>query len=282
MESSMTIRFWGVRGSIPSPGTSTVRYGGNTSCVSVHWPDGRILVFDAGTGIRKLGKTILPNAKEIFVILSHPHWDHIQGFPFFLPIYEPDRRVYVFPTRLSKTMMCSLLEQMDGAHFPVRPETLPSPPTCVTENEVDFLRGRGFAISRVATNHPGGGFGYRIENEHRSVVYLSDNELYPPYEKATDFDGFVRFCRDADVLIHDAQYVEQDMPHKHGWGHSLVSQVCRLAATAEVRHLILFHHDPDRTDQESDSIQENARLWLGEHSQDIQCTTAYEGLALDM
>jgi phosphoribosyl 1,2-cyclic phosphodiesterase len=282
MKSSMTTRFWGVRGSIPSPGHPTVRYGGNTSCVSIHFPDDRILVFDAGTGIRELGKTVAAGAQEIFIVLSHPHWDHIQGFPFFGPIYEPNRKIHLFPTRLGRTMMCSLLEQMDGAHFPVTAASLPSQTICVTADEVDFLRARGFNISKVPTNHPGGGFGYRVESAGRSVVYLSDNELEPPYQKATEFDGFARFCRQADVLIHDAQYLEQDMPHKHGWGHSLVSQACSLAAAAEVKHLVLYHHDPDRTDAELDAIQENARRWFGEHHRQIECTAAYEGLTLEV
>jgi ribonuclease BN (tRNA processing enzyme) len=111
-------------------------------------------------------------------------------------------------------------------------------------------------------------------------VYLTDNELDPPYEKATEFDGFVQFCQHADVLIHDAQYVEADMPHKHGWGHSVVSQVCALAKAAEVTHLILFHHDPDRTDDELDAIQDTARAWFHAQAPRIACTAAYEGLVV--
>lgn len=278
----MTIQFWGVRGSIPSPGKATVRYGGNTSCVSIDAGEEKILVLDAGTGIRSLGKVLEPSLHTIFVLLSHAHWDHIQGFPFFSPIYQPHRTVYLFPTPIGQGLWCDALAQMDGAHFPITADRLPSHTCCLTEGILEFLAAQGFCIASIATNHPGGGSGYRIEQAGRSVVYLTDNELAPPYEPATDFEGFVRFCRHANLLIHDAQYVEADMPHKHGWGHSLVSQVCELAVAAQVQHLILYHHDPDRTDDDLDAIQDMARCRVHAQDQHMQCTVAYEGLVLEL
>jgi phosphoribosyl 1,2-cyclic phosphodiesterase len=280
--SSMTIQFWGVRGSTPTPGPLTVRYGGNTACVSIDLGPETILVLDAGTGIRALGKAIADSRADIFVLLSHAHWDHIQGFPFFQPIYDPHRTIYVFPTLQVQSLWCSVLEQMDGAHFPVTPDNLPSNTQCITEGMSTFLQDHGIYISRIATNHPGGGSGYRLEREGRSVVYLTDNELEPPYKKTTSFDAFVQFCQHADVLIHDAQYLESDMPHKHGWGHSLVSHVQELAAAANVHHLILFHHDPDRTDEELDAMQDATQDWLRQQSSPVQCTVAFEGLTINM
>jgi phosphoribosyl 1,2-cyclic phosphodiesterase len=298
MKSSMTARFWGVRGSIPSPGVTTVRYGGNTPCVSLHLPEGRLLIFDAGTGIRELGKALIASTEQIFILLSHAHWDHIQGFPFFAPIYQASREISMFPTFFGGTtvcgmcqklkaegargMTCPLLAQMDGAHFPVKSEQVPSQTKCVTEREMEFLRSRGVNITTIAANHPGGSFGYRVENDGRSFIYLTDNELEPPYPKTTSFDGFVKFCWQADVLIHDAQYLQPDMPQKHGWGHSLIEQVCDLALKAEVKHLVLYHHDPDRTDEELDRIQEHTRRRLAEQSPLISCTVAFEGLSLDI
>jgi ribonuclease BN (tRNA processing enzyme) len=132
----------------------------------------------------------------------------------------------------------------------------------------------------MATNHPGGGAGYRLEHAGRSIVYLTDNELEPPYEKAMTYDEFAQFCWQADVLIHDAQYLEEDMPHKHGWGHSLVSQACALAVMAEVKHLVLFHHDPERSDAALDAIQAAARCWLHTQAPHMRCTAAYEGLTI--
>jgi phosphoribosyl 1,2-cyclic phosphodiesterase len=280
--STLTIKFWGVRGSVPSPGASTIRYGGNTACVSLHLDGGRTLILDAGTGIRTLGQALADDDSDLFVLLSHPHWDHIQGFPFFQPLYQPGRNIYVFPTPRGQSLWCAVLEQMDGAHFPVCASTLPSRTHCVTQDVMIFLRQHGFGISEIATNHPGGSSGYRIENHGRSVVYLTDNELDPPYAKTTSFDAFVAFCRYADVLIHDAQYLESDMPHKHGWGHSLVSQVRELAAAAEVRQLVLFHHDPERTDDELDVIQEETHAWLQKRDTSMWCTAAFEGLVIDI
>jgi phosphoribosyl 1,2-cyclic phosphodiesterase len=271
-----------VRGSIPSPGPLTVRYGGNTACVSIDLGPETILVLDAGTGIRALGKAIADSRADVFVLLSHAHWDHIQGFPFFQPIYDPQRTIYVFPPLQVQSLWCSVLEQMDGAHFPVTPDSLPSHTQCITDGMLTFLQEHGMYISRIATNHPGGGSGYRLEREGRSVVYLTDNELEPPYKKTTSFDAFVQFCQHADVLIHDAQYLESDMPHKHGWGHSLVSQVQELARAAEVQHLILFHHDPDRTDAELDAVQEATQDWVWQQRSSMQCTVAFEGLAIHM
>jgi phosphoribosyl 1,2-cyclic phosphodiesterase len=282
MRSVMKIKFWGVRGSIPTPSPNTVRYGGNTSCVSIHTGMNKILVLDAGTGIRELGKTLSSGNEEIFVLLSHRHWDHIQGFPFFWPIYEPNRIVNILSNEQGKSMICSLINQMDGAHFPVEPQNLPSLHQCINEDVSTFLSHYNFTVSRIATNHPGGGYGYRIQKNGHSVVYLTDNELNPPYKKSTEFEGFVYFCRHADLLIHDAQYIEKDMPQKHGWGHSLVSQVYELAQAAEAKHLILTHHDPDRTDEQIDEIQKKARSWFKNKKLDIQCTAAYEGLTLNI
>ena len=282
MTTAMTLQFWGVRGSIPTPGPATVRYGGNTACVSVDLGHGTLLVLDAGTGIRSLGEHVAAKDTDIFVLLSHAHWDHIQGFPFFVPIYQPHRMISILPTRMGHTLWYPTLEQMDGMHFPVTPEELPARVLCPMEKGLEIFQERGCHLSWITTNHPGGGTGYRIEHAGRSVVYLTDNELDPPYEKATGFGEFVEFCRHTDVLIHDAQYLQSDMPAKHGWGHSLVQQAGQLAVAAEVKHLLLFHHDPVRTDDELDAVQEETRAWIHTQHRHMQCTAAYEGLMVDI
>jgi phosphoribosyl 1,2-cyclic phosphodiesterase len=272
----MKITFFGVRGSIASPGYDTYRYGGNTSCVHIETASGQDLVLDAGTGIRNLGKRLIEKNNTINLLLSHGHWDHIQGYPFFLPIYQPDRqiRVYTIATK-GHEQICSLFDQIDGANFPVKATELPSQSECITANVETELARQNISVRRIPINHPGGGFGYRIEEEGTSCAYITDNELEPPEKVSTTYDRWVEFCRGVDVLIHDAQYLELDMPQKHGWGHSLVSQVRQLAVDAEVRCLVMFHHDPDRTDTEIDFIQkENALFFQGKHAPSISLCAA--------
>jgi len=277
------VDFWGVRGSVPSPGPTTIRYGGNTSCVSIT-ADDKILILDAGTGIRNLGSAIISKPDlEIFVIVTHSHWDHIQGFPFFTPIYQPNRPVHMFPTLHKKNVvLASLIDQMDGAHFPITPDQVPSNFNFVTENPLEFLESNGFHLEMVPMNHPGKAFGYKITIDDKIICYFTDNEIDPPYEKSIELNELTNQCRNADILIHDAQYTEDDMPLKHGWGHSLISQVTELGKSAEVKNLVYYHHDPERTDDLLDKELEKAAKTLKENGSSVQPYFAYEGLKLTL
>lgn len=277
------VDFWGVRGSVPSPGPATNRYGGNTSCVSIT-TDNKILILDAGTGIRNLGSAIIGQPElEIFVIVTHSHWDHIQGFPFFTPIYQPNRPVHMFPTLHKKNVvLASLIDQMDGAHFPITPDQVPSNFNFVTENPLDFLSSNGFHLELVPMNHPGKAFGYKIKIKDKIICYFTDNEIDPPYEKSIELDELTKQCKSADILIHDAQYIEADMPLKHGWGHSLISQVTKLGEAAEVKNLVYYHHDPERSDDDIDVELENASNVLNKNGSSIKPYFAYEGLRLTL
>ena len=262
---------------MPTPGPQTVRYGGNTTTVSVEI-EGKVLILDAGTGIRDLGTALMGTDEEIFLLLSHLHTDHILGFPYFHPLYEPDRPVHLLDYPRDGEAW-SLLDTLDGIHFPLFPEDLRCAYHRVETDGLAYLRAHGFEVEAIAANHPGGAFGYRLTHQGRRFVFIPDNELEAS-GKTTTFDEFVAFCRDADVLCHDAQYLNDDMPDKHGWGHSCVHHTSELAIAARVKHLILFHHDPGRTDDALDALQTDARAILAPH--DIACTAAYEGMTLTL
>lgn len=213
------------------------------------------------------------------MLLTHMHSDHIQGFPFFGPLYKPGRTTYVLDFEQGGRRW-SMLDMLDHLHFPLRPEEMPGMLHRVEGNVLAFLQGRGFDISRQPVNHPGGAYGYRLHDANRSLVFIPDNELRAPDVAEVSFETMVAFCKDAEVLIHDAQYRADDMPMKWGWGHSTLEDVCSLAIEAQVGHLILFHHDPNRTDEALDAVQEEARARLAPHG--IACTAAYEGLRLDL
>ena len=258
----MNITFYGVRGSIPAPGPDTVKYGGNTPCVFVELDNGASLILDAGTGIRQLGYRLAETTGSLHILLSHGHWDHIQGYPFFSPIYQRDRQIWVYTNVLEHAQLCSLFDQIDGANFPLRANELPSRAECITDNVEAALAGEDIQVRRMPINHPGGGYAFHIESDGTSCAYITDNELDPPGKVSTTYDQWVDFCRGVDVLIHDAQFLDADMPFKHGWGHSVISQVRQLAVDAEVGCLVMFHHDPERTDAEIDLIQQENNAWF--------------------
>lgn len=272
----MIATYWGVRGSIPVPGETTLRYGGNTSCVTVEMGD-RIVVIDAGTGIRRLGASLAGTDLEIFVLLTHLHQDHIQGFPLFHPLYEKGRTVHALEYAQGE-LRWSPVQLLDGIHFPLRPLNLPSFCECVTADAMIFLRQHGIDVSRLAVNHPGGAYGYRFEESGSVFVHIPDNEIDAPGASGPSFEELAEFCRGADVLSHDAQFLPEEMHERRGWGHTEVTRACDLAVAAGAGHLVLFHHDPDRSDDELDALQARAKELLDPH--DIACTAAYEGLRI--
>ena len=278
----MLITFYGVRGSIAAPGPATIKYGGNTSCVHVRLNSGENLIFDAGTGIRQLGLNMVRHEEPILLLLSHGHWDHIQGYPFFGPIYQPDREIIVFQgVEGNAVALGAILEQMDGSNFPVHAGDLPSRISTIDEVE-EYLLDKPYLTQRKDLNHPGGGHAYRIEEDGVSFAYITDNELDPPEAPHTSYDEWVEYCRGVDLLIHDAQYIENDMPAKHGWGHSLISQVRQLAVDAQVKNLVMYHHDPERTDGELDEIAIESAQYFKSKNSKIGSYIAAEGLTFEL
>ncbi|MBU0913323.1 MAG: MBL fold metallo-hydrolase [Gammaproteobacteria bacterium] len=269
----MQIKFYGTRGSIPTPGADTQRYGGNTPCVLVTSQSGQQLILDSGTGIRLLGQELMAGTSELVLLLSHNHWDHIQGFPFFAPAYQAGRQIRIIPGKTLHGENDAILKQMSGEFFPVAPQQLASTIRITPMTEEQWQLG-DFYIQRCPLNHPGSGSAYHISADGHTLAYVTDNELFPPEQTMTSRAQWLEFVTGVDLLIHDGQYLEADMPYKLGWGHSLVSQAVVLAKEAKVKRLVIFSHDPARTDRQLDQL---AQQFSGQQPEVLM---AQEGMEL--
>ena len=253
----MKVEFFGVRGSMPSAGSNTHIFGGNTSCVYIEQNNGKDLILDSGTGIVELGTRLLETQSPINILLTHNHWDHIQGFPFFKPIYQPNRNITIVAGNVDdKKSQDAILKQMSGSYFPVCYQDLPANITLNTDlsSQKQFTL-NGFLVSTAQLNHPGGGTAYCIKADEKKVAYVTDNELNPPEKAKTSISEWVNFIEGADLLIHDAQFIDADLPLKHGWGHSTIDQVAELAIKASIKNVVIISHDPSRTDEQLSAIE---------------------------
>lgn len=278
----MRLTFYGVRGSIPAPGPEYIKYGGNTACVHIELDDGTDIILDAGTGIKKLGYELAKKNNDIHLLLTHNHWDHIQGFPFFSPIYQPDRNIFITPGMTTYDENDAILQQMTGSYFPVHYQSLQSNliVTDIPEGK-DSWEINSATIFRHPMNHPGSGSSYLIEADGVKVAYITDNELYPPYRKETDFLEWVAFASEADLVIHDAQYMLTDMPAKSGWGHSIAEEAVKLAMACKAKRLALYSHDHTRTDEQIIAIEQHCNDVIEIAESDIELFAAYEGLEIN-
>lgn len=290
---TLRVRFWGTRGSIPTPGVSTVRYGGNTPCVEVRTEEGWLIILDAGTGIRELGRNLLERSNGASIqgdiFLTHAHWDHIQGIPFFAPIFGKGNHFRIWGSEsLENSVGKVVRDQMSPVVFPVTFEELNA--------TIDFrdlavgsrTEGRGYEVTAFAVQHPGGALGYRFSapgGRGRALVYVSDNELAPNerYSSGTDWrQRMVEFVREAGVLIHDTTYTTEEFDHHRGWGHSTFSDAVDLAMEANVGTLVLFHHEPRRTDDQLEWCLQECRATVKERGGSLHVIAAAEGLSLTL
>lgn len=278
----MRVTFYGVRGSIPTPGADYVRYGGNTACVHIELEDGTDIVLDSGTGIRLLGDKLVKKHTPIFILLSHNHWDHIQGFPFFAPIYQEGREITIYPGQTQLNEPEQILQQMEGSLFPVSRSALKANITVSPlPAQQDTLHLASALIKRLPMNHPGRGSAYSIEADGAKIAYITDNELYPPYKKETEFKEFVEFANKVDLLIHDAQYMLSDMPQKYGWGHSVAEEAVKLAIGCNAKALALYSHDPERTDNDIDAMVTHCHEYVTITESNLKLFASSEGQTLD-
>jgi phosphoribosyl 1,2-cyclic phosphodiesterase len=246
-----------VRGSIPTPCRQNLGYGGNTSCVQVETPQEEVLIFDAGSGIRDLGlhlaRESVRGPLRIHLFLTHFHWDHVLGLPFFVPIYDQRNVITIYSSPYSAPLQPSVAAVMRHPHFPVAFETVPSHVQLVELGTVP-LRTAGAEVRAFPVHHPQGACGYRIEAGGACAVYVPDRE---PGDEALD-RGVRENARGADVLMHDAQYRPEEYPKRRGWGHSTWEEAVAVARDAQVKRLVLFHHDPEHSDDAIRSIAEQA------------------------
>lgn len=283
-DSKTAITFWGTRGSIPSPGKDKSKYGGNTSCVEVKLPSNQLIILDAGTGIRELGKSLLHREREVraCIFLSHYHWDHIQGLPYFAPAYHAGHTLTIFGAKHPQFPLDNIFSsQMESIHFPVKSSSLSARINFHQLSLGDhFLDGTDVKIMRA--NHPGTNFSYALNFDGKKLVYMTDNEILPRLAKAKSHiayerEQFVRFIQGADLLIHDAQYTDREYRIKKGWGHSAWKETVKLAVEGDAKHLILFHHDPDHNDDVIDSFVKACKEQLKKMKSSMTCSGAMEG-----
>jgi phosphoribosyl 1,2-cyclic phosphodiesterase len=293
----MRVRFWGTRGSVPTPGQSTVRYGGNTACVELRTNAGAFIIFDSGTGIRELGLHLARQGGPVsaHLMLGHTHWDHISGFPFFTPLFVPGNHVVIYGARdLDRSLRDVLAGQMHYTYFPV--------PLGDLRAEIEFseLEEGEITIEDAVVrthylNHTAVCMGYRVEAEGVSVAYITDHE---PYGFSGGQDGavgglrggpihggdrrLIEFVRGVDLLIQDAQYTPQEYPTRRGWGHSSTDYVTDIAVEAGARRVALFHHEPTHADDDIDRMVEDARQRARAAGSDVELFAAAEGNQIEL
>jgi len=277
----MIIRCWGARGSIPTSGKNYLRYGGNTTCLEIRNSRNDVLMVDAGSGIREAGNALLTEGRRDFtLILTHAHWDHIMGFPFFKPLYRKKTTLNIWGCSFAQDSVKEMLARvMSAPYFPIHYDDVQArvdyQATCDGEYRLGDL-----AVTPVQLSHPNQGNGYKFSQNGKSFVFLTDNELGFRHPGGLAFDDYLDFCKGADLLIHDAEYDDKEYPKRRGWGHSTVEQATKLAIEAGVKQLGLFHHNQDRHDDDIDAMVAASRSMIADHHATLDCFAVYQSMEI--
>jgi len=302
----LSVRFWGVRGSIPCPGRSTVEFGGNTSCLEIR-ADKRLVIIDLGTGVKPLGDWVMENdykngPLKMDIFITHTHWDHIMGFPMFTPIFVPGVEIRIMgPVSFDDDKLASIIgDQLSYRYWPVRQIELAAKIEYQELKETTLDLGDGLKVTTKYLNHPILCLGYRFEYQGKSIVTAYDHEPFrnlfptdpgdPSYDEAAAQEGeaaakeenarSINFFRDADILIHDTQFTNLEYGKHLGWGHSSYDDAIVAASQAAVKKLIFFHHDPNRTDEQLESLEEKYKNDIKSKSE-IDLVMAREGITIE-
>ncbi len=268
----MYIKCWGSRGSIPVSGPEYHKYGGDTTCIEIRTKNGELIIVDAGTGMRRLGNQVTIEGCRLFhVLFTHSHWDHLLGFPFFKPLYNPEADIQIyrcpFPGKFVETIVTKM---MSPPHFPVRYSDLRAQITyqkgCPSDFQIDSV-----TVTPIALSHPNSGCGYKFTEDGKSFVFLTDNELGYTHPGGLKFKDYAAFCEGADLLFHDAEYTPEEYAQSIEWGHSTYTDALELGLAAGVKRLGFFHHNRDRTDQGIDHILSQTRNIISERKSGLIC-----------
>ena len=268
----MIIKCWGARGSIPVSGSEYLKYGGDTTCIEIRTKNDEIIIVDAGSGIRRLGnKLIAENRREFTMIFTHAHWDHLMGLPFFKPLYSPKTRITICGCPFTQSTVKEMISHvMSPPYFPVHFDDIRAKITYEGECKNSFPCD-SIAINPISISHPNQGLGYKFVEDGNSFVFLTDNELSFRHPGGLDFQDYCSFSSHADLLIHDAEYTEEDYKRTKGWGHSVYKDTISLALEAKVKKLGLFHHNQERTDEGVDQIVEDCHKIIEETHSSLEC-----------
>jgi phosphoribosyl 1,2-cyclic phosphodiesterase len=289
----MYLKFWGTRGSIPVPGDRTIRYGGNTPCVEVRTNDNELIILDAGSGLRELGRELSKNGgpQSIHIFISHYHWDHIQGIPFFMPLYTKGNIITFYGEGCSGKRVKEILGyQMASNYFPINIDEVTAQTNFVEIKTDSVYKIGNIKVETHRANHSSPTISFKFTEGDKKVVYMPDNELLLKDSKLANSsseilennNGLIDFCLGSDYLIHDSMYDENSVLGKKGWGHSGNITLAYFSILSKVKNLVLFHYNPDYNDEKIDALLKETLFVLNSENSAINCVASKEGMCIEL